>query len=281
MDAGAPITAPPELAFDDAGNLWCFFGTGKFFGQSDKTDAAEQYLYGIKDTAWGYSNGEWGYSPSAGEVTNIKDVTNITVSADMADYICMCEGGQVNLCSDNQPAKRQDASGDLICGCGNLVVTEVKNVTVNNCNGHTGWEDCVNYITTNYDGWKRDLDTNAPTERDISKPAVVGQIAMFTTFKPNSDVCGLGGDSYLYSLYYKAGIPYKQPSILLNTAFQNNQIKAGVYIGQGAPAIGESITTKQVGSQTKTYIQLSTGQVVEMNQKPVYLPNKTQFWIEE
>ncbi|MCD6319344.1 MAG: hypothetical protein J7M03_01550, partial [Candidatus Desulfofervidaceae bacterium] len=280
-DTDAPITAAPELAFDEKGNLWCFFGTGKFFGQSDKTDENPQYIYGVKDTSWGYNNGNWGYTTSGSKVTNIKDVTDITVSADIEDYICMCEGGQVDYCSDDQPAKRQDTNGNLTCGCGEMVVTAVKNLTVSNCDGNTTWDACVNYIADNYDGWKRALDTNAPTERNISKPAVIGQLAMFTTFKPNSDVCGFGGDSYLYSLYYKAGIPYKQPSILLDTAFQNNQIKARVHIGQGAPAIGESITTKQVGSKTKTYVQLSTGQVVELTQQPVFLPNKRQFWIEQ
>ena len=280
-DADAPITASPELAFDEKGNLWCFFGTGKFFGQTDKTDSTTHYIYGIKDTCWGYSNGAWQYGASCNKVTNIKDVTNITVSADIADYICMCEGGEIDYCSDNKPAKRQSNNGNLICGCGEMVVTAVKNLSVSNCNGNTNWDDCANYIVNNYNGWKRALDTNTPTERNISKPTVVGQLAMFTTFQPNNDICGFGGDSYFYSLYYKAGISYKQPSILLDTAFQNNQIQARVYIGQGAPAIGESITTKQVGGKSKTYIQLSTGQVVELTQQPISLPNKTQFWIEQ
>ncbi len=44
-----PITAAPTVTLDDAGQIWLFFGTGRFMGQTDKTYTATQYFYGVKD----------------------------------------------------------------------------------------------------------------------------------------------------------------------------------------------------------------------------------------
>jgi len=281
-NAGAPITASPELTFDEAGNLWCFFGTGKYFGETDKTDESQQYLYGMKDTCWNPINKTYTCNTA---VTNIFDATNVQVMATPVDYICMCEGGEVECCEYNTdgscktPAK--DGSGG--CNCGDKVVTEVdlNSVSVSGCGAYSDWDDCAKHIANDFDGWKIELHTGSPAERCISKPGVVGQLAMFTTFTPNCDICGFGGDSSLFSLYYKAGIAYKEPAILLDTGFENNEIQKSVGIGKGAPAIGESIVTKQVGDKLVTYIQLSTGEIPQNRIFMPIMPNKAQFWIEE
>jgi len=266
-NADAPITASPELAFDEQGNLWCFWGTGKYFGQSDKTDDSQQYLYGMKDTCWIPKDQK--YKDSCSPVTNIFDATNVKVEATVVDYICMCEGGETPKNDDGtcpEPSKK--------------VVTHVKEANV----GGVPWDDYVKSAMSGKDGWKIELSHSSPSERVISKPAVVGQLVMFTTFTPNEDICGFGGDSNLYSLYYKAGIPYKEPTILFLRGFIGNNISRSVYIGKGAPAIGEAITTKTTtttkGGEVKTYVQFSTGKVVEVTQKPIFIPYKTQFWIE-
>ncbi len=49
VDVG-PIVAAPTVTLDDAGNVWLFFGTGRYFGANDKTDATTQYFFGIKDS---------------------------------------------------------------------------------------------------------------------------------------------------------------------------------------------------------------------------------------
>ena len=285
-NAAAPVTAAPELTFDEQGNLWCFFGTGKYFGQTDKTDNTQQYIYGIKDTCWDSQNKKYG---TCSTVTDIFDATNVQVSATAKSYLCACEGGVIGPCSpgeDNIWGTSDDYPDSTTTNMATeKIVTEVVDVTVSGCGGYTGsdWDGCVNYILTNYNGWKINLSTSSPAERVISKPVVVGQLAMFTSFLPNNDICGYGGDTYLYSIYYKAGIPYKEPAILLdlNVAFKSNKIQSHVHIGKGAPALGESIVTKQIGKELKSYVQLSTGEVVEVKQKPVFLPNITQFWIEK
>ncbi|KPJ63924.1 MAG: hypothetical protein AMJ45_06680 [Syntrophobacter sp. DG_60] len=269
FNAGAPITASPDFALDDGGKLWCPFGTGKYFGQSDKTDPSQNYIYGIRDTCWVPNDKAYSSSCSTIAADEIFNATGVTVTATERDFICMCEGGEV------------DKEGSSCPSGSDKVVTEVTSLTVSGCGGYSDWEGCVEYINANYKGWKIALSTSSPAERVISKSAVAGELALFTSFTPDTDICGFGGDSYLYSLYYKAGIPYKEPAILLDTAFKDYQIQSHVHIGKGAPPIGEAIFSKQVGGELKTYIQLSTGEVVEIKQKPVFLLNKVQFWIEE
>jgi len=45
-----PVTAYPMVALDDTGESWIFFGTGRFFSTSDKSNIDTQYLVGIKDS---------------------------------------------------------------------------------------------------------------------------------------------------------------------------------------------------------------------------------------
>ena len=281
-NADAPITASPEFAFDEAGNLWCFFGTGKYFGETDKTDETQQYLYGIKDTCWKYNetDEEWRYDTTCtgSPITNLFDATDVKVEATVSDYICMCEGGEV--------AKNPDGS----CPSGSdKVVTKVdlNSVSVSGCGAYSDWDDCAEHIANDFDGWKIRLSISSPAERTISKPLIIGQLAEFVTFTPNCDICGFGGDSYLYSLYYKAGIPYKEPAILLDTAFTETGedrgiIQSHVYIGKGVPPPGEGIIPGGGGGGRRNkFIQPSTGEVKNIKQQLRFMPNKVLFWIEE
>jgi type IV pilus assembly protein PilY1 len=49
-DPIGPITAAPVFSMDEHGKPWIFFGTGRFYGSLDKTDADTQYLFGVKDS---------------------------------------------------------------------------------------------------------------------------------------------------------------------------------------------------------------------------------------
>lgn len=44
-----PVTSPAALSVDSLGNAWVYFGTGRYFSETDKTSTASQYLFGIKD----------------------------------------------------------------------------------------------------------------------------------------------------------------------------------------------------------------------------------------
>ncbi|GFE58271.1 hypothetical protein AOG1_21510 [Geobacter sp. AOG1] len=59
-------------------------------------------------------------------------------------------------------------------------------------------------------GWKIDLDTSTTTfgaERVVTDTvALTNGAIFFTSFKPTADVCGFGGNSYLWALDYNSGL---------------------------------------------------------------------------
>ena len=57
------ITASPTASIDEHDNVWVYFGTGRYYNDADKSDATQQYFYGIKEPCpWG------GCNPVADEV---------------------------------------------------------------------------------------------------------------------------------------------------------------------------------------------------------------------
>ncbi len=49
FSSAAPITAAPSASIDSSLNLWVYFGTGRYFSESDKISTDLQYFYGFKD----------------------------------------------------------------------------------------------------------------------------------------------------------------------------------------------------------------------------------------
>ena|GEM_PF-1506291 len=60
-------------------------------------------------------------------------------------------------------------------------------------------------------GWYFQLDEPAsPAERVVEEAISIAGIVFFTSFIPNADVCGYGGDSRLYAINYRSGLPGKE-----------------------------------------------------------------------
>ena len=53
MATNQPVNIAPALGFDNLGNKWVYFGTGRFFVMDDKTSTAIQTIYGVKDDGSG------------------------------------------------------------------------------------------------------------------------------------------------------------------------------------------------------------------------------------
>ena len=124
-------------------------------------------------------------------------------------------------------------------------------------------------------GFVRNLTTTTgqPSERIIVKPAIIGGLTIFTSFTPNSDVCGFSGNSYLYALYYQTGTAYS--SSVIGTSSTSTVSVAGktlkenltnVAIGVGLP----SQVAIHVGAETggTTFTQMSTSSIFELSFTP-------------
>lgn len=122
------------------------------------------------------------------------------------------------------------------------------------------------------DGWKRVLPL--PKERALSKPSLLGGLALFTTYVPNQDVCSFGGESYLYALYFETGTPYKKPVFSGENATETiggmTVIRHRLRLGLGmASSVGIHVG-QQEGGKATGYVQQSTGAILQLDLDPAF-----------
>lgn len=234
FNAGKPITAPMTLSIDFQDNAWVYFGTGRYISQADKLDTATQYLYGVKDPFFNYA-----YSTAPTDYYHNYDKNLIL------------------------------APGDLLNADAYTITTDGYVFT---SAGYFGeWTDLLTAARAR-NGWYRTLTTSK--ERVIVKPTILGGITFVPTFIPNADLCGFGGDSYLYALYFETGTPYYVPVLPDGTAIQTlsgNQyttVLGKMSLGAGkSSALGIHVGQE---SGAKAFVQQSTGTVLEAQVNPAF-----------
>ena len=87
----------------------------------------------------------------------------------------------------------------------------------------------------NENGWYFYLDNNTgPTERVTQEATVINGIVFFTSFLPNSDPCGPGGDYRLYSVNFKNGLPGMLGNLMVMSGVAAD--KRYKTLGQGMPS---------------------------------------------
>jgi type IV pilus assembly protein PilY1 len=125
------------------------------------------------------------------------------------------------------------------------------------------WEDLL-ALARQEDGWLRTLTTSK--ERVLVKPTVLGGIVITPSFVPNEDICGFGGDSYLYGLYYETGTAYYEPVFAPGTTTvvidgqQHQQVLDKIELGSGkASSVGIQVG---MGEGARSFTQQSTGNIV-------------------
>jgi type IV pilus assembly protein PilY1 len=231
----APITASLALSVDKTANTWIFGGTGRYIEQADKTSTDDQYLFGFKDPL---------YNPGKDNFT-----------------------------------KYDELSLSKLYRVDNLLVTTSKNILDSDAGNNQSlttptWNDLIGKTDVDYsnigtpvyrDGWYRKLPK--PGERCITKPSVIGGLSLMPSFVPIDDICGFGGESYFYSLYYKTGTAYYNPT------FRNDgTYNLGIYdvvldeisLGYGMPASHLGIHVGEQDGAT-ALIQLGTGGIIKID----------------
>ncbi|MCX8012048.1 MAG: hypothetical protein N3A64_02690, partial [Desulfobacterota bacterium] len=127
------------------------------------------------------------------------------------------------------------------------------------------WSELLGTVK-NYSGWYHNLWTSGgnPSERVLYRPVVFGGIVLFTTFIPNSDICGYGGSSNLYALNFTTGTANAEPVI----GKSGTEILKKESLGSGmASGVVLHVVTVDMGGgdndMEKTYVQMSTGAIIQ------------------
>jgi type IV pilus assembly protein PilY1 len=218
------IMASPGLATDYQHTPWVYWGTGRFFTEDDKVALHTQSFYGVKDTTLSEGGGALGLVPN-----DLIDVTNAVVTY-------------------GEPS----------------TVTGIPDVSAG-----SSWQGMLSEMRgTESDptyGWILDVVDMAgwgSGERVLEKPSVYGGLAMFTSFRPNEDICGFGGQGRLYAMYYETGTPYSRDVFSLGTPALGTVLDRSVALGQGRPSSLAIHVGQEKGG--KVYVQQSTGTIEEL-----------------
>jgi type IV pilus assembly protein PilY1 len=99
---------------------------------------------------------------------------------------------------------------------------------------------------TGGDSWylKLHVPASGGSERAFTKPLAVGNVVFFTTFIPDADGCSGSGNTYLFALDYKTGLPPAHPVMDINGDNKVNDadkvtvsgvkvVPSGIFLGRG------------------------------------------------
>ena len=229
-----PITATQSLSEDIFGNTWVYFGTGRYISQDDKTNDDTQYLFGFADP---FFNSSYDTAPN--------------------DYF-------------HNYATSLELDIDDLFEADPYIITTSSGVFIGSTSFGT-WNDLLAAARAE-DGWYRTLNTSK--ERTLVKPTLLGGIVFIPTFMPDEDLCGYGGTSNLYGLYFETGTAFFEPALPegTETAFISTQeyeiVKGKMTLGAGkSSALGVHVGQEE---GAKAFIQQSTGAVLDADISPAF-----------
>jgi type IV pilus assembly protein PilY1 len=238
FNATRPVTAPVSVSRDSYGNVWIYGGTGRYFSTEDKTNDDTQYAFGIKDPFYNLEHTLSGLHADDYYVNY-----NTSLELQISDLL---NGDPYVVTTDGQVYESGTSIGDF---------------------------ETLKDLVYEQDGWIRTL--NISKERIIAKPSVLGGMVFAPSFVPNGDVCGFGGDSYLYGFFYETGTAYFKPvfeegtdTVTINGE-NKDQVLDRTTLGYGkASSLGIHIGAEE---GAKGFIQQSTGTVLNEDLTPPFL----------
>lgn len=139
--------------------------------------------------------------------------------------------------------------------------------------GVTTWDELLAKLE-NYKGWYTDLSGSG--ERVITNPSILGGMVLFTTFIPNSDICGFGGSGNFYALYFETGSAYTADVI----GTEAGEVLKKNDLGYGIPSsLGIHVGKEEGGTG---YVQQSTAAIQEIDIDPALkIKSGVLFWREK
>jgi len=219
------ITAAPSIAVDDRWNFWVYFGTGQFYGISDKNQTDTGAFYGVKDECYDGS--------CTTSYTSLLDVSGAAVAADLS------VSGVSGTCGGSITSWPSMLTASYACD---------------------GWSLYFENLaeTTDFTG----TVLSHSGERSVSKPLVMGGLVMFATYIPGIDECSYEGESNIYAVYYKTGTGYKKYVFKeqKDSGTTTQDVARVKKLGEGMPS---SVSAQVTSSgSTKGFAQQSTGSIL-------------------
>ena len=180
-----PITAPPLVGrHPDTGELWVFFGTGRFISTSDRSDTSVQTWYGIRDKI-------------------VDAVQNVPGRTDIAERIIKEQGVYVSTTSGGNTSYNAIADGSPVPQ-GATTVGHYRIVSDPLDGSGQGTDDLVdssgNYVKH---GWYLDLlppGSSGTGERMLVRNTLLKNVLLGETLTPNTSPCGELGDGWLMAI---------------------------------------------------------------------------------
>src|SRR2546427_1317666 len=180
-----PITTAPVLTQDDTHNLWLFFGTGRFYAGSDKSNTDIQHFLGVKDCI-----ASGGCANQTVERNNLFNSSNVVTCSS-------CAAGT----NTSTTGSTSSFTIGFSAGGGNLV---------NNIQNMDGWFTTFNDPTAPLQTPPRTAMT--PGERSSAQVTLLGGTLFFPTFIPTTDICQATGTGQMSVVGMKVGKNKVPPS---------------------------------------------------------------------
>ncbi|MBN2106635.1 MAG: hypothetical protein JW832_04355 [Deltaproteobacteria bacterium] len=254
-DPGLPtVSAPFTISSDKKDNVWLYLGSGRYQSIWDKGSSTQNWLVGVKDPF---------YNRRGTVPCNPLDTTCVAPPACYHSYTTSCTVSHDDLFYSNPYTMKPANAVQVLSG---------------GITGLTTWDKLMNEVLKidtgtgyeRYQGWYRKMATSGtdPSERMINKPTVFGGIALFPAYTPNTDICGFGGTSRLYALYYETGTAYRLPVL---TGLDNTvEIQYQADLGYGLSSSFGVHAAKEKGGAATLYSQMSTGLINEITIQPAF-----------
>ncbi len=292
IDAQRPITAAPNVGYDDQDNFWVYFGTGRFFDARDKTDDTQQKFYGIKEPMdvvnattrqfnWlEVSENYAANTPGSKGLTNVSEIIVMEETPAARDLYCL----------DNDNVSVTDANGNPLpqLDTGDINNTDCLPVTPS-ASVITTFSDLDSYIagkdkfdvnecsvadndnTNCSDGWYKNFWPYNNRERNLGQSTLLGGLLLFTTYQPYNDVCRAEGLAYLYGVYYKTGTAWTKSvfgDFDADGGTSTDRYNLDKYsLGVGLATTPNLHTGSGGDGNPKAFVQTSTGEIKEIEQE--------------
>ena len=280
---GQPISAEANVAIDNNGRMWVYFGTGRYYVKADEAISTQQTFYGF-----------------------VEPFDDEPASATPEDE----PGFQIKTL--DEPFLWTKASYDTLLNVSSVEIRDDKSLTVKSTADVSGindlddpangldWNDLIGTVdtfTTKGGGWMMDFRTSSSNfvdisarERNLSQSVLFGEVITFSTYTPSGDMCSYEGSSNLYALYYKTGTSYYESIVGFShddtSGDTTGVVETGEMVMKKMLSLGKGLSgTPNIHSGedegTKAYVQTSTGDIITIKQlNPGIISSGVTTWQE-